>query len=87
MKSSYGMTKREIDKKNRPDVTKLYGWLEHHRSHGKPFKDATIGEWLTWRCSCGVPFQFKEIERRGDPKRYSETPPEEPKVTLPRIWK
>ncbi len=60
------MTAREITAKNRPDVTKLYGWLEHHRAHGKPFKDATIGEFYVWRCSCSETFKFKEIERQGD---------------------
>ncbi len=87
MKSSYGMTAREITAKNRPDVTKLYDWLEHHRAHGKPFKDATIGEFYVWRCSCSETFKFKEIERQGDPKRYSETPPEEVKVERKWSWK
>lgn len=77
MKTSYGMTKREIAAKNyKPDLASLHGWLKYHRTHGKPFRDAKIGVYFTWRCSCSEAFKFTEDERTDQPIRFNENEPE-----------
>jgi hypothetical protein len=75
VKMSYGMNKREIAKAKLPDVSTLYGWLEHHRSHGKPYRDAKIGEYHVFRCSCSDAFKFSDAERSDQPIRFSENKP------------
>jgi hypothetical protein len=47
----------------------LHAWMAKHRDHGRagPWFDATIGEYHTWRCSCGERWQCKEVERIARP--------------------
>lgn len=63
-------------KKPRFDLSSLHGWLGHHRTHGRTWKCAKIGEFHTYRCSCVEKFTFTDSEREAAPAQYSEYPPD-----------
>ncbi len=53
------------------DPTRPDGWLAIHRAHGRPYRDAKIGEWHTWRCpACGDKFRFTNEDREREPSKF-----------------
>jgi hypothetical protein len=55
----------------RPDVATPSGWREVHEQHFRgPWRDATIGEYHVWRCSCGERFTFTETQLAAAPNAY-----------------
>lgn len=55
---------------SKPDVTTPQGWLEHHRTHGRPFYEVKIGLYHRWRCTCGERFVYTDEDMAARPERY-----------------
>lgn len=53
------------------ELESLTGWWKAHAEHGRcgPYRDATIGEYHTWRCPCGARWQCTEQEIERYPER------------------
>jgi hypothetical protein len=54
------------------DPTRPEDWLAIHRGHGgRPYRDAKIGMWHTWRCpACGDRFRFTDDDREREPGKF-----------------
>lgn len=53
------------------ETVPLHVWAATHRDHGRagPWYDAKIGDYHTWRCSCGERWQATQDEIERVPER------------------